>query len=67
MRNFLNQVNGATSIEYCLIAVLVAISCIAVLETFAGASLGGIFNSISGALTHPDDVPTAPVAAPASK
>ena len=67
MRNFLNRVSGATSVEYCLIAVLVAISCIAVLETFAGASLVRIFNNISDALTQPTDVPNAPAVAPAPK
>ena len=67
MGKFLSQESGATAIEYGLIAVLLAIGCIAVLETFAGATLGGIFSRIADVMTQPTEVPKVPAAPTTSK
>jgi pilus assembly protein Flp/PilA len=48
-RNFLKNCDGATSIEYGLIAVLVAIFLI-VGATLVGQSLNSSFNSVSNGL-----------------
>ena len=50
MIGFIKDENGATAIEYGLIAALVSVACIAAL-TALGSSLQGIFNMVSSELT----------------
>jgi pilus assembly protein Flp/PilA len=47
--NFLKDENGATAIEYGLIAALVAVACIVALEAM-GSSLSGMFTAVKGKL-----------------
>ena len=46
IRKFLKDENGATAIEYGLIAALVAVACIVALEAL-GNGLSGLFNNIA--------------------
>ena len=50
MTLFLNDENGATAIEYGLIAALIAVVIIGAVSAL-GTSISGTFNTISGALT----------------
>ena len=50
IKNFLNDEEGATAIEYGLIAGLIAVALVAVLGTTSTA-LNGLFTRISNALT----------------
>lgn len=51
IKNFINDENGATAIEYGLIAALVAVACIAALQTL-GTSLINTFDTVSTALSE---------------
>jgi len=48
-RNFLRDENGATAIEYGLIAALIAVAIIAGASS-VGTSLGTTFNTVAGSL-----------------
>ena len=50
LKTFLNDEDGATAIEYGLIAALVSVAAIGAL-TAMGGSLSTMFNSVSSALT----------------
>ena len=50
MISFVKDEDGATAIEYGLIAALVSVACIAALSTL-GDSLNDIFNMVSSELT----------------
>jgi pilus assembly protein Flp/PilA len=50
LANFLNDENGATAIEYGLIAALVSVAAIGAL-TAMGNSLGTMFNTVSSHLS----------------
>ena len=50
LKTFLNDEDGATAIEYGLIAALVSVAAIGAL-TAMGGSLGTMFNTVSSALS----------------
>ncbi|MBR0841383.1 MULTISPECIES: Flp family type IVb pilin [Bradyrhizobium] len=50
LRSFLADENGATAIEYCLIATGVALAIITVVNNTGSALLNNKFNSISSAM-----------------
>lgn len=50
LRSFLADENGATAIEYCLIAAGVALAIVTVVNNTGGALLNNKFNSISSAM-----------------
>lgn len=51
LKSFIQDENGATAIEYGLIAALVAVACIAALQTL-GQNLIATFEEVSGNLTQ---------------
>lgn len=57
-KRFIKNERGATAIEYCLIAALVAVALITAL-TSMGTSLSSMFSTVStsvdGAMTDPDE------------
>ncbi|NLR69969.1 Flp family type IVb pilin [Novosphingobium sp. ERN07] len=53
-RNLLANNEGATAIEYGLIAALVAVAAIAAMGSL-GDSLGNTFNKVSGDMTNASD------------
>lgn len=60
IKNFLHDEEGATAIEYGLIAGLIAVALVGVLGTLSGG-LESIFQAISDALTGAaDDINAAP-------
>ncbi|GLR93870.1 MULTISPECIES: Flp family type IVb pilin [Bradyrhizobium] len=50
LRSFLADENGATAIEYCLIAAGIALAIVTVVNNTGGALLNNKFNSISSAM-----------------
>ncbi|PPQ18715.1 pilus assembly protein Flp/PilA [Bradyrhizobium shewense] len=50
LRSFLADENGATAIEYCLIAAGVALAIVTIVNNTGGALLNNKFNSISSAI-----------------
>ncbi|MHC4048549.1 Flp family type IVb pilin [Bradyrhizobium sp. 25ACV] len=50
LRSFLADENGATAIEYCLIAAGIALAIVTVVNNTGGALLNNKFNSISSAI-----------------
>ena len=50
LKSFLANENGATAIEYCLIATGIALAIITAVNNTGGALLSGKFNSISAAM-----------------
>ncbi|MFL6811520.1 MAG: Flp family type IVb pilin [Bradyrhizobium canariense] len=50
LKSFLADENGATAIEYCLIATGIAFAIIAAVNNTGSALLSGKFNSISAAM-----------------
>lgn len=50
VRRLMRDSRGATSIEYAIIAAVMAVVLVAVLETLSG-SVGGKWNSVSDAFT----------------
>lgn len=50
LRSFLADENGATAIEYCLIATGIALAIITVVNNTGSALLNNKFNSISSAM-----------------
>jgi pilus assembly protein Flp/PilA len=50
LKNLHKEESGQDLIEYALIAALIAVACIAGMQTLAG-SINGKFNSVSGQLT----------------
>lgn len=49
LKKFLARQDGATAIEYALIATLICVAIIGALQLFAG-NMGGMFNTISNAV-----------------
>jgi pilus assembly protein Flp/PilA len=50
LRYYLADENGATAIEYCLIAAGIALAIVTVVNNTGGALLNNKFNSISSAM-----------------
>ena len=50
IKNFFNNEEGATAIEYGLIAALIAVACITAL-TAVGGQLGNTFNGVGNSLS----------------
>ena len=49
LRSFLDDENGATAIEYCLIAAGIALAIVTIVNNTGGALLSGKFQSIDAA------------------
>ena len=62
IKKFFNNEEGATAIEYGLIAALIAVACIAAL-TAVGGQLGNTFNGVGNSLS---DAQKSEAAAPAT-
>ena len=50
IKNFIQEEDGVTAIEYGLIAALIAVAIIATVQT-VGTDLNAVFNKVSGCLT----------------